>query len=358
MSDGPRNKFRVMAGAASAAVVAFLAGCASTTATQHQAPSKESVDRQAQEQKQLAAAKTVPAGPDSPFINWAPQQRLGNVASRVMIAAAPYCTGNTKITYNLQAGTPDAGTPVVMGGDAPLQPGDRIMKIGGRALPAGAAGLGTLFQIRNDAASRSQPLSVEVVRNGKPVVASLNPVSACNYNVHLVDNKMWNAFADGKDVHIEMALLRTVRNDADLSFIVAHEAAHNAGKHIDNKMKNVRAGAVVGVLADIAAAAVGINTQGTGTRVGIGLGAGAYSKEFEYDADKLGMYIQYGTGYELQAGPRVAQMMGAKRPEFIQRDTTHPATANRAATLEEVQTEIEGKVRAGQPVRPNGYKPS
>ena len=122
-------------------------------------------------------------------------------------------------------------------------------------------------------------------------------------------------------------------------------------------MGNVKIGAVVGVLADIGAAAIGIKTNGLGTKAGIQMGAGAYSKEFEYDADKLGMYIHYGTGYGLEAGPRVAQMMGAKKPEMINRDTTHPATANRAATLEGVQQEIEQKVRTGQPVRPNGYKP-
>ncbi len=358
MSQGPGHKFRILAGAASAAVVTFLAGCASTTATQHNAPKKEDVERQAQEQKQMAAAKIVPAGPDSPFINWDPKQRLGNVASRVMIAAAPYCEGKTKTTYNLQAGTPDNGTPVVMGGDAPLQPGDRIMKLGGRALPSGASSLGTLFQIRNDAAAAKVPLSIEVLRNGKPLTASLNPVAACNYNVTLVDNKVWNAFATGDAVFIEKRLQDTVRNDADLAFVLSHEVAHNAAKHIDNKMTNVRIGAVVGILADVAAAAAGIKTDGLGTKAGIQMGAGAYSKQFEYDADKLGMYIQYRTGYGLEAGPRVAQMMGARTPQAIERESSHPATANRAATLEGVQQEIEAKVRSGQPVRPNGMKPN
>lgn len=357
MSEGPRNKFMILAKAGLAAGAALLTACANTV-TQHNAPKQEDVQRQAQEQKQLAAARIVPAGPDSPFIGWNEQQRLGNVASRVMIAAAPYCGNNVKTTYNLQAGTPDTGTPVVMGGDAPLRAGDRIMKVGGRPLPSGAAGLGTLFQIRNDTANTKAKLSVEVLRNGQPLVAQLNPVSACNYNVHLVDNKRWNAFATGNDLYVETQLQRSVRNDDDLSFVISHETAHNAAKHIDSKMGNVRIGAVLGVLADIGAAAAGIKTDGLGTRVGIAAGASAYSVPMELDADKLGMYIQYNTGYSLDAGSRVAQMMGAKNPQAIERESSHPATANRAATLQGVQREIEGQVRSGQPVRPVGWKPS
>lgn len=124
---------------------------------------------------------------------------------------------------------------------------------------------------------------------------------------------------------------------------------------MDAKMANARIGAGLGVLADIAVGVLSkgqINTQGAGAQIGMAKGATSYSPEFEYEADKFGMYITYGAGFDAAAGPRVAQMMGAKNPSMIERETTHPAPANRATVLNGVKQTMETQIRSGKPLRP------
>lgn len=350
----PSSIWNTLTRATAAASAAFVAACAGPQ-TKHVEPRHEDVQREAATQRAMAATQQIPSGPVSPYINWPVDQRIGYIASRVMIAAAPYCGSDVRTTYNLQVGAPTGTSLVIMGRSGPLQPGDIITKVGNHPVGTGQQAAQTLVNVRSQAAAGKAPLPIEASRNGQTISTVLQPLQACNYPVNVVNNNTWNAFADGKSINLEAKLIQTVPNDDDLAFVMAHETAHNARRHMDAKMANARIGAGLGVLADIAVGVLSkgqINTQGAGAQIGMAKGATSYSPEFEYEADKFGMYITYGAGFDAAAGPRVAQMMGAKNPSMIERETTHPAPANRATVLNGVKQTMETQIRSGKPLRP------
>jgi predicted Zn-dependent protease len=54
--------------------------------------------------------------------------------------------------------------------------------------------------------------------------------------VVLSESDAVNAFADGEKVVITKGMMRFVENDRELSLVIAHEMAHNAMGHTDNKL--------------------------------------------------------------------------------------------------------------------------
>src|SRR5690606_30817710 len=67
----------------------------------------------------------------------------------------------------------------------------------------------------------------------RDVTVPLDPV--CSYAVHVTNEGILNASADGKAVYVEQTMMRFAE-DHELAAVVAHEIAHNAMGHIDAKM--------------------------------------------------------------------------------------------------------------------------
>lgn len=191
----------------------------------------------------------------------------------------------------------------------------------------------------------SVPLVVE--RAGQRVTLSILPVKACVYPVWIVPDDAVNAFADGNNVGINTGLLRLLRSDEELSVVVAHEIAHNAMGHIRSKTANY----VLGSILDVVAAAYGVNTQNAFGNAA----AGAYSKDFEAEADYVGLYFMARAGFPIAQAPDVWREFGAANPGGISKAlaTTHPSTPERFVALEQTVAEIEGKRASGMELLPN-----
>jgi len=172
--------------------------------------------------------------------------------------------------------------------------------------------------------------------------------------VQLVGSDAVNAFADGKMVGITTGMLRFVESDDELAMVVGHELAHNALGHVGRQQGNSLAGALLGALVDIGAAAAGVNTQGAGTRIGMQAGGLAYAKDFEAEADYLGSYIAARAGYDISDAPFLWRRMAAEHPSSIGKTfmATHPSTPERATALERTIAEIREKEARGAPLVP------
>jgi hypothetical protein len=342
--------------------VLLVGGCAAPSTAYTVAP-PQAVAMEAQNQEQMIqrgknGSRGLDRGVPSLSARLPEDQRLGAIAERIMIAASPYCGNQLTGAYAVSVGTPDNGPPVVINAAEPLAPGDRIMAMDGQEVPYGRRGFSFLNQRGGAKASSGQPLQLTAQRGGQVIEATYAPVSACALPVVLENNNQWNAYADGEAVHIERRLLNDLSNDDDLAFTIAHEFSHNLLSHVQKQQQNVMAGAAIGLgIEAILAGSTGGRMSGDITKTAASMGGLTYSQEFEREADYVGLYILANAGYDLEAGPRVARRIARQDPRAIRYASSHPSSADRAASLMATINEIQQKAQSGQPVVPNMAPP-
>jgi len=159
-------------------------------------------------------------------------------------------------------------------------------------------------------------------------------------------NNSVNAFADGQRVVVTSGLIRFAEGDGEVAMVLAHEIAHNSMEHIDAKVHNARMASVF----DIIAAAYGVGTGGAFARIG----SNSFSKDFEREADYLGLYIMARAGKPVEGLEGFWRRMAAEDP-LSNHDSmfrTHPVSAERTLALRRTAEEIDAKRQSGQPLLP------
>lgn len=229
-------------------------------------------------------------------------------------------------------------------GEAGLKPGDRIKSINGTGIGQGTRGLRAVAAEFGQAGADG--LHIVARRGGEDIDFFVEPVTGCAFPGHLTDHDMVNAFADGDNIYITRGMLRFVRDDYELSVVIAHELAHNAMQHIRARTRN----AFFGLLFDIAAATQGVDTRGMFTD----LASMTYSKEFEAEADYVGMYMLARAGEDVDRAPDFWRRMASANPANIRgsHSASHPSPPERFVTLESVADEIALKLDRDTPLFP------
>lgn len=127
------------------------------------------------------------------------------------------------------------------------------------------------------------------------------------------------------------ALIAGARNDDELAFVMAHEAAHHIAGHLGRKQRDAVTGAVlVGVLATLAGAPE--DTLDSAMDLGATVGSRAYSKEYEIEADRLGTIIAHKAGYDPVRGAEYFRRIPDPGNAFL---GTHPPNALRIDVVRE-----------------------
>ena len=138
---------------------------------------------------------------------------------------------------------------------------------------------------------RLDPLPISYQRNGSNRATTVDPVWSCAYTPKLARDDAINAWADGQSLFITTGIMRFAQDDDELAAVIGHELAHNAMRHIDAAKKNTVMGGLLGAAADIAAAGLGVNTQGAFTKEAWKQGSQVFSQDFEREADYVGLYM-------------------------------------------------------------------
>ncbi len=132
------------------------------------------------------------------------------------------------------------------------------------------------------------------------------------------------------------AILRDMRNDDELAFVVGHEAAHHIQGHLAQTRGTATLGAALGgglaVLLGGGQSAVDLATNLGGT-----VGARAYSKEYELQADALGARITHDAGYDPVRGAEFFNRIPDPGDRFL---GSHPPNADRIATVRRTAAEF------------------
>ncbi len=165
-----------------------------------------------------------------------------------------------------------------------------------------------------------------------------------------------NAHADGKKIVVANGMMRFIASDEELAMVMAHEMSHNLLSHPEANQTNALAGGFVGLLADALVSSQGVNTQGEFTKMGAQAGVLSYSRDFESEADYVGMYILANAGYNIRNVANLWRRMSVQDSKGIYTGQTHPTNPERFIALNKTVTEIEYKRKHRMPLVPE-FKP-
>ena len=190
-------------------------------------------------------------------------------------------------------------------------------------------------------------------------VFEVDAVQVCDMPINIMENSMINAFADGSQISVTTGMMRFLE-DNELALVIGHEMAHNTLGHLTRSRTNQIMGGFAGLLLDVAAAAAGVNTQAAGMRAGMQAGQQAYSKEFELEADYLGVYFAARSGYDVTDAAnmwrKMAQESHGQTNEAAIYSSTHPGSAERFVKIEAALQEVQDKLARKESLRPEQKK--
>ena len=150
------------------------------------------------------------------------------------------------------------------------------------------------------------------------------------FSFQVVESDAVNAFATpGGFVYITTGLIEEADNQAQLASVIAHEIGHINQRHSVKALKRA-------VLAQGIAETAGVSTS-TLAQIGYQLAVDLpQSREYEYEADRVGLEILQQAGYSPMAFVDfLKQLESGGQPEFLR---THPTNTNR---IEAIAQEIE-----------------
>jgi len=229
------------------------------------------------------------------------------------------------------------GSPADLAG---IRPGDLILKVGARETPSTRQAVAGLSRLKPGAS-----VSLALERDGLPFERRLE-VGAKPYPVafNIAEDPSVNAFATPGQITVTTGLLRFVNSDDELSVVMGHELAHLTQGHY---VKRIGPGLIAGTIGVLTGTAVDILLPGAGDVISQAAAA-PFSKDFEREADTIGLLYTYLAGYRIEASldfwDRFAtEMPGAASKSFF---STHPTSPERLLRLQKTINEIKGKASA------------
>lgn len=183
--------------------------------------------------------------------------------------------------------------------------------------------------------------------------------AARDLRVYLAQVPEFNAFmAPTGFMVVFSGLLTRVRDEAQVSGVLAHEAGHFLRRHHIRRWRDLRrrtdALSVLAMGAGMGGAAAGVYTGDIVRLAGMGtvFALAAYSRELEAEADALGLKVMAGAGYDPLAMPGVWQQliqeveaaaeMRRRRPRRgYSLLATHPAPEERMEDLRASANEVK-----------------
>ncbi len=156
------------------------------------------------------------------------------------------------------------------------------------------------------------------------------------YHFAILNSPEQNAFAaPGGYIFITVGLLNSLKNEAELAGVLAHEIAHITKQHM---LETIRRGAVLGSVSELTLTALKknpamfANVIDEMTEV---LFTKGLDKDKEFEADVVGLEYAYRAGYHPKGLQDYLQTLvkgeGQTQSKFF---TTHPSTALRISKME------------------------
>lgn len=287
---------------------------------------------------QTVGMRLVTSLPES--IHAAPTPHVGIILSPMDGAVAQ--------TFGLPAGAATYGRwgrqAVVISGVIPgspadragLQAGDLLVRVSGRYVGTVDEAIGALRRLTPhttvpftiERAGASQDISLTV--GAKPYPVSFQVVTDGE------EAELWNAWASPGQITVTNRLLEFMHSDDELAIVMGHELAHLTQGHLAK-------GLGTSVLGNVLATAIGQVTHipMLGDLAG-GAAQSAFSRDFEREADYVGLKHAFRAGYDITVGPRLWERVATELPQRVTIPwlSTHPSEPERMLRLRKEVEEI------------------
>ena len=175
---------------------------------------------------------------------------------------------------------------------------------------------------------------------GKKLIASApNNHPEYAWQFRIVNSAEINAFAlPGGYIYVNRGVFEAAENEAQLAGVIAHESGHvvmRHGTHIASEAVLAQGGMA------IVTSIFGQNSNWSNQLAQLGLGLGVdslllkNSRSTETEADEVGAYILFQTGYDPRAMAQFFQIVGRKYPlRTLQFFSDHPNPENRSKAVD------------------------
>lgn len=167
-------------------------------------------------------------------------------------------------------------------------------------------------------------------------VAEVSDRPTLNYHFAILNSQEQNAFAaPGGYIFITVGLLKTLKNEAELAGVLAHEIAHVTQKHM---LDAIRRGALMGSVSELTLTAMkqdpamfsSVIDEMTDLLFTKGL-----DKDKEYEADVVGVEYAYRAGYNPEGLRDYLQTLASEKGHVESKFfTTHPSTTERVSKID------------------------
>lgn len=301
------------------------------------------------------------------------QQRLLAAAGPIWMANAQFCPRRAFTTgfivysdFDVPDGLRDvAYERLLLNGDAKVlavfpgseawnknvRSGDTLLTMDGKRVRNAAEARARLRRIKEP-----RTVNFGFIRDGRAFDAAFTLSEMCNYPITYLEGKREvNAAADGRRIYFTQGMV-DFTNDRELAIAIGHELAHNIMHHIPKEKVNAIGVTLAGTLIDGMTQVVGLDTDAS--EVLYTAYTQMWSKEFEKEADYVGLYLAARAGADMSVAAPFWRKMAAEHgldsvslPAYSLR--THPDSPERFAILEKAKTEIEDKIRRREPLVPN-----
>jgi predicted Zn-dependent protease len=175
----------------------------------------------------------------------------------------------------------------------------------------------------------------------KHVGNRLTPYASMPYNMRFkffaVDDNSINAFAFfGGHVAVHSGLIHVTENESELAGVMAHELAHISQQHVLRQISDSKRMMPLTIAGAIAAVAIGVPELILPALAGHQQSMLNYSRQYEQEADRVGMQILTKAHFDPQGMPNILDRMSVnlryhnKPPEYL---LTHPLFESRIADL-------------------------
>ncbi|HEX5043156.1 MAG TPA: M48 family metalloprotease [Candidatus Polarisedimenticolaceae bacterium] len=163
-----------------------------------------------------------------------------------------------------------------------------------------------------------------------------------NVRVYVVENPEWNAMAMANySIYTFSGLMKDLDDD-ELAIVLGHEIAHASHEHSRRQAKKSVFGNVAGQAAMIGASFIGSDLGRTAaqqaTAVGVTTYSNFYSRDYEDQADRVGLRYVYEAGYDVHKAPPLWRKFAAKYGDGNKAENfffgDHSLSAKRASDLE------------------------
>src|ERR1039458_5776786 len=204
-------------------------------------------------------------------------------------------------------------------------------------------------QVEHTAKMVQDPVVTEYInRLGQNLVR--NSDAKVPFTITAIEPEQLNAFAlPGGFFYVNSGLILAADNEAELAGVMAHEIGHVAACHVarEQTRSNIANLASIGLIFIPGGWAVYEGTQAA-LSIGVPLTFMKFSRNFEAEADFLGMEYMYKAGYDPQSFISFFEKVEAlekKKPGFIAKAfESHPMTPNRvAAAQQEMKTVLPAR---------------